>query len=130
MTKPNSKPKWPPRMIGYARVSTREQNLEGQIDDLLAAGVRKDNLWVEKVSGASSKRPMRDLAIIDAREGDTFVVWRLDRLGRNALDLYKRVQELQARGVKFKSLRENFDETTAVGKLMFGMFAVFAQFER
>src|SRR3990167_8558879 len=107
------------RLIGYARVSTREQNLQMQIDALKAAGVHDDNLWVEKVSGVSSRRPQRDLALLDARDGDTFIVWRLDSLGRNVVDLYTQVETMRARGVKFRSLRDNVDKSTTIGKLMF-----------
>ncbi len=118
------------RLIGYARVSTREQNLQMQIDELKRAGVHEDNLWVEKVSGVSSRRPQRDMALLDARDGDTFVVWRLDRLGRSVSDLYKQVETMRDRGVKFRSLRDNVDTSTTIGKLMFGIFAVLAEFER
>ncbi len=118
------------RLIGYARVSTAEQNLQMQIDDLLAAGVHPDNLHVEKVSGVKARRPKLTLALMDARRGDTFVVWKLDRLGRNAGDLYRLVEEMIARGVKFKCIKDNIDTETAVGKLIFGFFAIMAQFER
>jgi DNA invertase Pin-like site-specific DNA recombinase len=118
------------RLIGYARVSTREQNLDMQIDDLKRAGVLDDNLWVEKVSGVSSRRPQRDLALLDARPGDTFVVWKLDRLGRGVVDLYTQVQTMQARGVKFRSLKDSIDTSSAMGWAMFGMLAVLAQMER
>lgn len=125
------KPKAPvSRLVGYARVSTREQTLDMQIDALKAAGVHEDNIWVEKVSGAASKRPERDKALIDAREGDTLIVWRLDRIGRKIMEVYAIVGGLQERGVKFRSLTENFDLSTASGKLMFGMAALWAEFER
>lgn len=118
------------RLIGYARVSTREQTLTHQIDALKAAGVHDDNLWVEQVSGAASKRPERDKALIDAREGDTLIVWRLDRIGRKIMEVYSIVETLRARGIIFRSLTENFDLSTASGKLMFGMAALWAEFER
>lgn len=118
------------RLIGYARVSTREQNLQMQIDDLRRAGVHDDNLWVEKVSGVSARRPQRDLALLDARPGDTFIVWRLDRLGRSVSDLYKQVETMRDRGVKFRAIKDNVDTSTTMGKLMFGIFAVLAEFER
>jgi DNA invertase Pin-like site-specific DNA recombinase len=118
------------RLIGYARVSTREQNLQMQIDALKRVGVLDDNLWVEKVSGVSARRPQRDLALLDARDGDTFVVWRLDRLGRSVSDLYRQVETMRDRGVKFRSLTDNVDTSTTTGKLMFGIFAVLAEFER
>jgi DNA invertase Pin-like site-specific DNA recombinase len=128
------KAKTPPadntRLIGYARVSTREQNLDLQIDALKKAGVLDDNLWVEKVSGVSSRRPSRDKALLDARDGDTFIVWRLDRLGRSVLDLYTQVEKMRARGVKFRSLSDGVDTSTSIGKLMFGFFAALAEFER
>jgi DNA invertase Pin-like site-specific DNA recombinase len=130
MTKAKKPPVDTTRLIGYARVSTREQNLDMQIDELRKAGVHDDNLWVEKVSGVSSRRPQRDLALLDARPGDTFIVWRLDRLGRSVVDLYAQVEALRARGVKFRSLRDNVDTSTTIGKLMFGIFAVLAEFER
>lgn len=127
-----SKPELLPsiRKIGYARVSTAEQNLQMQIDALLREGVHPDNLHVEKVSGVSARRPKLELALMDARQGDTFIVWKLDRLGRNVVDLYRKVEELAKNGVKFRSIMDQFDTDTAMGKAMFGMMAVFAQFER
>lgn len=118
------------RNIGYARVSTVEQNLQMQIDALLREGVHPDNMHVEKVSGVSARRPKLELALMDAREGDTFIVWKLDRLGRNVVDLYRKMEDMAKRGVKFRSIMDQFDTSTAMGKAMFGMMAVFAQFER
>lgn len=131
-TSQRSKPELLPniRKIGYARVSTAEQNLQMQIDALLREGVHPDNLHVEKVSGVSARRPKLELALMDARAGDTFIVWKLDRLGRNVVDLYRKVEELAKNGVKFRSIMDQFDTDTAMGKAMFGMMAVFAQFER
>lgn len=131
-TRQQSKPELLPknRIIGYARVSTVEQNLQMQIDALLRAGVHPDNLHVEKVSSVSARRPKLELALMDAREGDTFLVWKLDRFGRNVVDIYTKVQELQDRGVTFKSLMDHFDTSTALGKAFFGMAAVFAALER
>ena len=119
-----------PKLIGYARVSTREQILDMQIAELKAAGVEDDYLWVEKVSGVASRRPMRDLCLTQAMRGDTIIVWRLDRLTRRIEEAYKLVNELKQRGIKFRSLKENFDLETATGKLMFGFFALMAEFER
>lgn len=118
------------RLIEYARVSTAEQSLELQIDALKAAGVIDDDLHVEKVSGAASKRPRLDWALTTLREGDTFVVWRLDRLARNMIDLLTRLQDIEKAGAKFKSLSENFDTTTATGRLVLNIMGAFAQFER
>ena len=124
------------RNVGYARVSTAEQNLQMQIDSLLREGVHPDNLHVEKVSGVSAPRVARSgdgakqNTLMDAREGDTFIVWKLDRLGRNVVDLYQKMEDMTKRGVKFRSIMDQFDTSTAMGKAMFGMMAVFAQFER
>lgn len=118
------------RLVGYARVSTHEQVLDLQIDALLAAGVHEDNIWKEHVSGVDAKRPQLDMALVDARAGDVFVVWKLDRFGRNAIEVMERIDILEKRGVEFRSLTETIDTTTAMGKLIFGMHALFAQMER
>lgn len=118
------------RLIGYARVSTNEQNIDMQMDALKKAGVLDDNLYFESVGGTSRNRPQLALAWADCRHGDTFVVWKLDRLGRSVVQLYNRVAELRERGVGFRSLTEGFDLGTPMGNAMFGMMAVFAQFER
>lgn len=119
-----------PRLVGYARVSTAEQNLDLQIAALRNAGVFEDNIWFEKVSAGSSKRPELEKALIDARAGDTFVVWKLDRLGRSLLDLLARMKELESRQVAFRSLTEGIDTSTAAGKLQLHMLGALAQFER
>ena len=118
------------RLIGYARVSTREQTLHHQLDALKAAGVHEDNLWVEQVSGVYSKRPERDKALMDARTGDTFIVWKLDRLSRKITEIFTLVDGLRERGITFRSLMEPFDFTSAMGKLGFGMAAIMAAHER
>ena len=117
-------------LVGYARVSTEDQSLELQTQALLKAGVLPDNLHVEKVSGASSKRPALDLAIKDLREGDTFLVWRLDRLARSVRQLYNRLDAIYAKGAYFKSITESFDFGTVAGKLVLGVLALVAEFER
>lgn len=117
-------------MVGYARVSTQEQNLDLQIRALKAAGVMQDNLHVEKVSGAAKRRPELDYAIMDCRPGDTFLVWRLDRLARSMRDLYARLDRIYAAGASFKSLTENFDFGTASGKFVLGILGLVAEFER
>lgn len=116
--------------MGYARVSTEDQSLELQTQALLKAGVLPDNMHVEKISGASAKRPALDLAIKDLREGDTFIVWRLDRLARSVRQLYARLDQIYAKGAYFKSITESFDFGTVAGKLVLGVLALVAEFER
>lgn len=118
------------RKVGYARVSTFEQVLDLQLDALFKVGVHEDNLWKEFVSGVDARRPQLDLALADARKGDVFYVWKLDRFGRNAREVMQRVEELEKRGVGFRSITEQFDTTSAMGKVIFGMHALFAQLER
>ncbi|HDG9423004.1 recombinase family protein [Staphylococcus aureus] len=116
--------------IGYARVSTGLQNLNLQEDRLNAYGCEK--IFSDHISGSKSKRPGLDKAIEFARSGDTIVVWRLDRLGRNMEDLITLVNELNERGVSFHSLEENItmDKSSSAGQLLFHLFAAFAEFER
>ncbi|MGZ9808467.1 recombinase family protein [Staphylococcus haemolyticus] len=116
--------------IGYARVSTGLQNLNLQEDQLNQYGCEK--IFSDHISGAKSKRPGLDKAIEFARSGDTIVVWRLDRLGRNMEDLITLVNELNNRGVSFHSLEENItmDKSSSTGQLLFHLFAAFAEFER
>lgn len=114
--------------IGYARVSTADQSLEMQTRALNEAGCL--NIYEEKVSGAKKARPQLNLAIKDLRPGDTLVVWRLDRLSRSMRDLYERLAQIEEAGAGFMSLTESFDFTTATGKLILGMLAVMAEFER
>jgi DNA invertase Pin-like site-specific DNA recombinase len=115
-------------LVGYARVSTQEQNLDLQRDALEKAGCEK--LFAEQVSGASAERPGLGQALEFVRKGDTLVVWKLDRLGRSLRHLIETVQQLQAKGIHFKSLQESIDTTTSGGKLVFHLFAALAEFER
>ena len=116
--------------IGYARVSTGLQNFNLQEDRLNQYGCEK--IFSDHISGSRSKRPGLDKAIEFARSGDTIVVWRLDRLGRNMEDLITLVNELNNRGVSFHSLEENItmDKSSSTGQLLFHLFAAFAEFER
>lgn len=115
-------------LIGYARVSTLDQNPALQIDALKAAGCEK--LFVEKASGASRDRPELKAAIDYVREGDTLVVWKLDRLARSLKQLIETVAMLEARGIGLRSLTESIDTTTAGGRLIFHIFGALAEFER
>ena len=117
-------------LVGYARVSTEDQKLDLQTDALTKAGVKPDNLHVEKVSGASQRRPALDLAIKDLRPGDTLVVWRLDRLARSMRQLYARLDQIYAKGASFRSITENFDFGTVSGKFVLGILGLVAEFER
>jgi DNA invertase Pin-like site-specific DNA recombinase len=115
-------------LVGYARVSTPDQKLDLQLDALTQAGAER--VFSDVASGAKSDRPGRADAMDFAREGDTIVVWRLDRLGRSMPDLVATVDALRERGVGFRSLTEGIDTTTATGKLVFNIFASLAEFER
>lgn len=115
-------------LIGYERVSTDDQSLALQHDALRAAGCEK--IFSDKMSGAKAERPGLKKAFDFARERDTLVVWRLDRLGRSLKDLIALVEELENRKIGLRSLQENIDTTTSGGKLIFHMFGALAEFER
>ncbi|WGO96461.1 recombinase family protein (plasmid) [Pseudomonas viciae] len=114
--------------IGYARVSTHEQNLDLQLDALRKAHCTE--IYQEKMSGKSAKRPELEYMLKALRARDTLVVWRLDRLGRNASDLIQISTVLAERGINLESLTEQMDTSTAMGKLWFNHCAIMAQFER
>jgi len=117
-------------LIGYARVSTNEQNLDLQRDALLKAGVSQKDIYTDKVTGVKADRPGLTLAISHLRAGDTLVVWRLDRLGRSLKHLIETVTTLKEQGIAFKSLTEHIDTSTATGTLVFQIFGALAEFER
>ena len=114
--------------IGYARVSTQDQNLALQQDALTQAGC--DRLFSDTASGVQVEREGLNQALEFMRAGDTLVVWKLDRLGRSLKQLIELVTLLQAKGMGFKSLQENIDTTTSGGKLIFHIFSALAEFER
>ncbi|WP_103108843.1 recombinase family protein [Brevibacillus reuszeri] len=114
--------------IAYARVSTADQSLDLQLDALKKFGY--DQIYTEKASGGKDDRPELAKALEMLREGDTFIVYKLDRLARSTLKLIATLGLLKEKGVEFISLSDNIDTSTAAGKAMFGMMAVFAEFER
>ncbi|MBC8136106.1 MAG: recombinase family protein [Fibrella sp.] len=114
--------------IGYARVSSEDQNLHLQKDALRQAGCER--IYEEKESGGKADRPELLRLLDTARTGDTLVVWRLDRLGRSLKHLIQTVEDLEARGIGFQSVTEAIDTTTSGGKLVFHIFAALAKFER
>ena len=114
--------------IGYARVSTDDQNLDLQRDALRLAGV--GSIYEEAASGKTAVRLELDHCLKALRAGDTLVVWRLDRLGRSLPDLVHIVAGLEEKGIGFESLTEKIETTTAAGKLVFHVFAALAEFER
>jgi DNA invertase Pin-like site-specific DNA recombinase len=115
-------------LIGYARISTQDQNLYLQRDALTEAGC--DKIFTDTISGSTQERKGLDEALNFLRSGDTLVVWKLDRLGRTMKHLIETVTSLRDKGIGFKSLTENIDTTTPGGKLIFHIFGSLAEFER
>lgn len=115
-------------LIGYARVSTAEQTVALQEDALKQAGCER--IFRDVLSGGATDRPGLREAMAYARSGDVLVVWKLDRLGRSLVHLIQMMQDLQARGVGFRSLQEHMDTTTPGGQLIFHIFGALAEFER
>ncbi|WP_323839596.1 MULTISPECIES: recombinase family protein [Photorhabdus] len=121
--------------IGYTRVSKSDgsQVQDLQLDALLAAGVNKENIYQDEISGKSDKRPGLDACLKALRPGDVLMVWKLDRLGRSLKHLVNTIHDLADRKIGFKVLTgqgAEIDTTTASGKLVFGIFAALAEFER
>lgn len=121
------------RVIGYCRVSTEEQNLDMQEQAIERYAIAKGLelvLYVEKISSRKEKRIELEHAMKAATNGDIFVVYKLDRLARSTKELYQLTDGLNQKNVSFVSINDSFDTTTPTGKAMFGMLAVFAEFER
>jgi DNA invertase Pin-like site-specific DNA recombinase len=115
-------------LIGYARVSTIDQNTDLQTDALKIAGCQK--IFIDKISGVKSDRPELNKLKEQLREGDTLVVWRLDRLGRSLRDLIDWMNYLEKEKVMLKSLQESIDTGNPTGKLIFHIFGALSEFER
>jgi DNA invertase Pin-like site-specific DNA recombinase len=116
--------------LGYARVSTQQQILDRQIDALVAAGVKPENIYTDKISGAKNDRPGLAELLKYMRSGDTVVVAALDRLGRSLSGILRTVEALTERGVQLRSIKESIDTSTDVGHLLLGIFGTLAQYER
>lgn len=121
------------KLIGYVRVSTRAQDFDGQVRDLLAAGVRRDDLYTDHgVSGARASRPAFNRALEALHEGDTLVITTLDRLGRSTVNMLGLAEELRARGINLRVLNlggGNVDTGTPMGSMVFTVMAALAQME-
>ncbi len=114
--------------IGYARVSTEDQTLDLQRDALKRAKCRQ--VYEEQATGKNIARPQLEACLKSLREGDTLIVWRLDRLGRNLDDLIGLVSELEQRKINFESITEKIETISPAGRLVFHVFAALAEFER
>ncbi len=117
-------------LIGYARVSKNEQNLDLQRDALLKAGCREKNIFTDKITGTKAERKGLAQVLTILRSGDTLVVWRLDRLGRSLKHLIETVTKLKEQNIAFQSITENINTSTATGQLVFHFFGALAEFER
>jgi len=116
--------------IGYARISTGDQKLDLQMDALIKFGVDKDQIYTDKMSGAKTTRPGLKAALKALRAGDTLVIWKLDRLGRSAMDVLELVDKLKRRDIYLVSLTEGIDARTITGKLLITVLAGVAEMER
>lgn len=129
--KPKFDPTAEPYLIGYARVSTADQNPDLQIDALVAAGVPRDRIYYDQASGSNAERPQFDLMMRDARLNDIIYVWKLDRLGRSLRQVLNTFWELENKGAKVKVLTEAwFDTTSPMGVFTLQVMGAFAELEK
>jgi DNA invertase Pin-like site-specific DNA recombinase len=120
-----------PKLVGYARVSTNDQDVQLQVNALESAGCNKNNIFIDHISGVRTGRPGLEKCIVALEAGDTLLVWRLDRLGRSMPHLVALIEDLGKKEVRFRSLCDGaIDTTTASGELIFNIFSSLAQFER
>lgn len=117
-------------LFGYARVSTIDQNLDRQIDELIRYGVQEDHLYTDKYTGASMNRPAFESMNQRLREGDVVITESLSRLSRTTKDLLNVIEDWQRRGVTYISLKESIDFSTSTGKLILSVMASISEFER
>lgn len=117
-------------LLGYARVSTDRQVLDQQLDALRSAGVNPERIWTEKMSGKRDDRPQLAAMLAYARPGDTIVVWRIDRLGRSLSHIVKTIEELTEDGIHVRAIHDGADSSTSTGRMMIGLLATMAQYER
>lgn len=120
------------RLLGYTRVSTASQDAQLQLDALVDSGVQKRDVFADVTSGSRTaiERPGMKRLLDYAKSGDTVVVWRIDRLGRSLIDVLNTVNLMRDKGVKIKSLSDGIDPETTSGRLMLGMLATLAEYER
>ena len=119
-----------PHRIGYARVSTTDQDMRLQVDALLRDGVAEDDLYQETASSASKRRPEFEAMMREIRPGDVITVWKLDRLGRSLRQVLDTVDQIHEVGAKLRILTQHIDTSTAAGNLVLAVFAAVAEFER
>ncbi|MDN5746684.1 MAG: recombinase family protein [Nocardioidaceae bacterium] len=120
------------RLLGYTRVSTATQDAQLQLDALVGAGVQKRDIFSDVTSGSRTaiERPGMKHLLDYAEDGDTVVVWRIDRLGRSLIDVLSTVTLLREQGVKIRSVSDGIDPETSSGRMMLGMLATLAEYER
>ena len=117
-------------LLGYVRVSTQRQSLDNQLDALAAAGIEPERIFSDKMSGTRDDRPGLAELLRFAREGDVVTVVALDRLGRSLSGVIRTIDDLQQRGIAVRSLREGVDFSTPMGRMLAGIFASLAEYER